>query len=582
MVVGRYFRNVRNGPSPKWLQDRLTAIGLRPISALVDITNFVTMDLARPLHVFDADKVSGDLVMRLARDGEQVLALDGKAYGLDQDMTVIADDKGVLAIGGVMGGEPSGCSDATANVFVEVALFDPIRTATTGRKLGIMSDARYRFERGVDPTSANWGAEIAARLISEICGGEASELTIAGEMPQWERNVTLRHSRIAALGGTEIPQDRAAKILADLGFANTESGDTITVSVPPWRGDIDGEADLVEEVLRIHGFDSIPSVPLPREDPMPRPALDPVQRRTGRVRRTLAARGLVEAVTFSFMSEARALSFGDVGEPIRLSNPISADLDMMRPSVLPNLVDAVERNNARGIGDVALFEVGPQFADDTPEGQSLVAAGVRAGSTGPRHWGKPPRKVDAFDAKADALAVLGAAGAPTEGIQIAAGAPQSYHPGRSGTLRLGSNSLGHFGELHPALLRQLDIRGPIAAFEVFLDHLPARRGRYTTGRKPLELSPFQPVSRDFAFVVEAATEAAAVVRAAQGADKDLIAEVSLFDIYGGAEIGDDKKSIAIAVTLQPRQATLTDNEIEAIGTKIVSAVGKATGGVLRG
>ncbi len=589
LVVGRYFRNVRNGPSPKWLQDRLTAVGLRPISALVDVTNFVTLDLARPLHVFDADKIAGDPVMRLARDGERLAALDGKTYELDRETTVIADDRDVLAIGGVMGGEPSGCSAATTNVFLEVALFDPVRTAAAGRKLGIASDARYRFERGVDPTSAQWGAEVAARLILDVCGGEASEPVSAGETPGWERRVTLRHSRIASLSGARISRDEAEATLNRLGFAAVANGDDVSASVPPWRPDVDGEADLVEEVLRIRGFDRIPAVPLPRAESVPRPALDAAQRRTGRVRRALAARGLVEAITFSFLSGERARPFGDGdgddadGDGMaRLSNPISADLDAMRPSLLPNLVDAAGRNDARGVGDAALFEVGPQFADATPEGQSLAAAGVRAGAAAPRHWDARPRQADAFDAKADALAALAAAGAPAAGLRTSAGAPGRYHPGRSGTLRLGADALGHFGELHPALLRRLDVRAPVAAFEVFLDRVPLRRERRASGGKALDLPTLQPVSRDFAFLVADDVQADAVVRAARSADRELIVDVSVFDVYRGAGLPDGEKSVAVAVTLQPRRATLTDGEIDAVSGRIAAAVGKATGGALRG
>jgi phenylalanyl-tRNA synthetase beta chain len=582
MVVGRYFRNVKNGDSPDWLRRRLEAIGLRPISALVDITNYFTFDLGRPLHVFDAGAVAGDLVMRLARKGESIGALDGRTYALDDAMVVIADDDGPQGIAGVMGGEGSGCGPDSVNVFLEVALFDPDRIAATGRRLGIASDARYRFERGVDPTSALWGAEMATRMILEICGGEASTLTIAGEMPDVRRERALRAARVLSLGGLGIPASECARILGALGFEPRIDGDTVHCTVPPWRPDIDGEADLVEEVLRIHGYDNIPAVPLSRDAAIPKPVRSAAQHRAELVRRTLATRGMVEAVTFSFLPRAQAELFGAVAPGLVLDNPISADLDTMRPSVLPNLVDAVRRNLARGIENPALFEVGPQYASDEPDGQSLVAAGVRARETGPRHWAARPRAVDAFDAKADALAALAAAGVPLDALQTVAEAPGWYHPGRSGALRLGQWVLAHFGELHPATLRAMDADGPVAAFEVHLDRLPAPKEKKGAARPPLALSPFQPVKRDFAFLVDADVTAAAVIRAARGAEKTLITDVSLFDLFEGKGVGDGKKSLAIAVTLQPTEATLTDQQIDAVAKKIVAAVQKATGGELRG
>ena len=586
MVVGRYFRNLSNGDSPRWLQDRLRAIGLRPISALVDITNYMTFDLARPLHVFDADTVAGDLAMRLAQAGEKIGALDGKSYALDQDMVVIADNDGVQAIGGVMGGEGSGCGPDTVNAFLEVALFDPLRIAATGRRLGIESDARYRFERGVDPCSALWGAEVAARLILDLCGGEASGLTIAGEEPDWRRFQSLRKARIAALGGVHLSDDQPARILEALGFECTDREDHFQVAIPSWRADIDGEADLVEEVLRIHGYDSIPAVPLERDIAVSRPALGRQQRRASDVRRALAARGLVEAVTFSFIPSARAGLFGGTPESLRLVNPISADLDVMRPSVLANLIEAVGRNADRGQHDGALFEIGPHYEDASPAGEIPIAAGVRAGLTGPRHWSQAPRPRDAFDAKADALAALAAAGAPMGSLQANDDAPGWYHPGRSGSLCLGAALLARFGEVHPRVLREMDVDGPVAAFEVFLANLPeAKRDGGRAGadaaRPVFSPSLFQAVERDFAFVVDRDVAAGAVVRAAKGAERKLISEVVLFDVYEGPRIADGQKSVTIAVTLQPTEATLTDAEIEAVAGKIVAAVKKSTSGELR-
>ncbi len=580
LVAGRYFRNITNGPSPRWLQDRLRAIGLRPISALVDITNYVTFDLGRPLHVFDADKLAGDLTMRLARECETMAALNGKSYTLDAAMTVIADARGVQGIGGIMGGEASGCTAATRNVFLEVALFDPVRTAATGRKLQIESDARYRFERGLDPTSALWGTEVAARLVLEFCGGEASSTVSAGEMPRWQRRIALRADRVRTLGGVELSPAEQRRVLAALGYEVSQGKNGLEAMPPPWRSDVAGEADLIEDLLRVHGYDKIPALPMSLESALPQPALSPAQRRARAVKRGLAALGLMEAVTWSFASSRHAPLFGGGNPSLELANPISSDLDVMRPSILPNLIAAAGRNADRGFADLALFEVGPQYADDTPEGQALVAAGLRAGRTAPRHWASPPREVDAFDAKADALAVISEAGGPAE-LQVTADAPPWYHPGKSGTLRLGPNALAWFGALHPRVLLRLDVKGPMVAFEVFLDRIPLPRAKASKTRPLLKASSFQAVERDFAFVVDDAVEAQALVRAAKAADKTLVAEVAVFDVYAGPGVPAGKKSLAISVRLQPSERTLTEEEIDAVGRKVVAAVAKATGGTLR-
>ncbi len=580
-VAGRYFRGVKNGPSPKWMQDRLRAIGLRPISALVDITNYVTYDLARPLHVFDADKVKGDVVMRFAESGAEILALDGNTYSLDDDMVTIYDDNGPEGIGGVMGGEISGCQADTTNVFLEVALFDPDMVAVTGRKLGVHSDARFRFERGLDPQSAVWGVEIATRLIFDLCGGEASEVVTAGEIPPETRRIALNPARIASLGGIAVDSARQAEILQRLGFAVEQQGAVIAAVPPSWRPDVESEACLVEEVMRVHGYDHIPEVALPRDSYLPRAVLTPAQRRVSAARTALAWRGMMEGVTFSFVARREAELFGGGADLLTLANPISADLDVMRPTPLVNLATAAVRNADRGFGDLALFEVGPQYLDDTPEGQVTVAAGLRVGESQPRHWAGAARGVDLFDAKGDAEAVLTACEAPVENLQVTRDAPGWYHPGRSGVLRLGPKVLAQFGELHPRVLRRLDLKGPAAAFEVFLDAIPLSRAGGQK-RPLLELSPFQPVLRDFAFLVDEDVPAEKLLRAARGADKALIAEVSLFDVYQGKGVAPGKKSLAIAVTLQPREATLTDQEIEAVAEKVVAQVSKATGGVLRG
>jgi len=580
-VAGRYFRGVKNGPSPKWLQDRLRAIGLRPISALVDITNYVTFDLNRPLHVFDADKVKGDVVMRFAQAGAEILALDGNTYSLDADMVAIHDDVGPEGIGGVMGGEVSGCDLETTNVFLEVALFDPEMVARTARKLGILSDARYRFERGLDPQSAVWGVEVATRLILELCGGEASEVVTAGEIPPETRRVPLRPARVAELGGMAVAPARQAEILERLGFTVEAGANGLTATPPSWRPDVESEACLVEEVMRIHGYDAIPEVDLPRDGYLPRGVLTPGQRRVSKARTALAWRGMMEGVTFSFVSRRQAELFGGGAEALTLANPISADLDVMRPTPLANLGVAAARNADRGYGDVALFEVGPQYLDDSPAGQSTVAVGLRCGAAEPRQWTGGARPADAFDAKGDAEAVLAACEAPVDNLQVTRDAPAWYHPGRSGVLRLGPKVLAQFGELHPRVLRALELRGPAVAFEVFLDLVPLpRAGRQK--RSLLELSPFQPVSRDFAFLVDEAVPAEKVLRAARGADKVLITEVALFDVYQGKGVEPGKKSLAIAVTLQPREATLTDQQIDAVAEKVVAQVTAATGGSLRG
>jgi phenylalanyl-tRNA synthetase beta chain len=581
LFLGRHLRGVHNGPSLEWLRGRLEAIGLRPISALVDITNFLSFDLNRPLHVFDAGRLRGDLIVRFARPGETLLALNGQEYALDAEMTAIADKAGVQSLGGVIGGEETGCTEATTEVFIEAALFDPMRTAATGRKLNISSDARYRFERGLDPDFVRDGLESATRLMLDLCGGEASEIVAAGAVPDWRRRYVLRPERPASLGGLKVNPEESAAILNALGFAVEHLAEGDLVAEPPsWRGDIEGEADLVEEVLRVKGYDQIPVVPLERDMALLRPSLNPAQRRAELVRRTLAARGLTEAVTFSFISTREAELFGGAKPELRLVNPISADLDAMRPSLLPGLVSAARRNADRGYPDVALFELGPLYRDDTPGGQALVAAGIRAGQTGPRHWREPAREIDLYDVKSDALAALAAMGAPVDNIQVTADPPAWYHPGRAGSLRLGPKMMGVFGELHPAVITALDAQPPVAGFEVFLDTVPEpSSGR---AKPPLHLSVFQPIERDFAFVVDRQLPAEILLRAARRVDRKLVTEIRLFDVYQGAGLPDGKKSLAITVVLQPQERTLTDAEIEGFSKRLIAQVEKATGGHLRG
>jgi len=582
MFVGRYIRGVKNGPSPAWLQRRLKAIGLRPISALVDITNYFTFDRARPLHVFDADKVHGDIHVRFGRPGETLAALDGRTYTADETMCMIADETMGEAFGGIIGGEPSGCSEETVNVFVESAWFDPVRTAATGRKLGIHSDARYRFERGVDPCSLMSGAAAAAQMIMELCGGEASEPVVAGTEPEWKRSYHFRPQRVRELTGVDVSRDEAEETLTRLGFGWALVDDGIQVSPPSWRPDVHGEADLVEEVIRVHGYDAIPIVPLPPLTTLPQPAMTEQQARRPRARRALGARGLMEAVTFSFLPKAQAAKFGGGADLLTVANPISEELNQMRPSILPNLLDAARRNRDRGQRSAGLFEVGPQYRDPSHTGQDLMASGIRWGQTGPRHWAEAPRAVDAFDAKADALAALEAAGAPVATARIVPEAPGWYHPGQSGSVRLGKVVLATFGALHPAILRDYDIEGAAVGFECFLDRIPLPRAKGGKARPLLKVEALLPVERDFAFLVDAGVASDAVVRAVRQADKAMIAEVAVFDVYTGKGVPEGRKSLALSVTYQPREATLTDEQIEALGAKVVAAVEKATGGTLRG
>jgi phenylalanyl-tRNA synthetase beta chain len=605
-ILGRTIRKLRNGPSPQWLQDRLTSIGLRPINALVDITNFFTIDLGRPLHVFDVAKLAGDvLTLRPGRD-ETFRALNGKDYTVTPEDCAIADAAGVQSMAGVMGGEATGCDETTTSVFIECALFDPIRVALTGRRHQIVSDARQRFERGIDPALMPDAIEAATAMVLELCGGEAGEVTEAGTAPAWQRTASLRFERIAGLGGSDIPADEAVASLERLGFAvQSRDAARVTLAVPSWRNDIaapialdqsetlqadiaakaaagcaaiEPECDLVEEVLRLRGLDAVPPVSLPRMSPVPLATLTARQDRAALARRTLAAQGLAEAVTFSFMPAGDAALFGDTPETLRLCNPIAADLDQLRPTAIATLVLAARRNAARGYGDVALFEVGPAFDEAATDGQRLMAAGLRAGAT-PRNWLAPSRPVDAMDVKADLWAAMAAIGVPLDGLMLTQDAPGHYHPGRSATVRQGPKTmLGRFGELHPRVLAALDITGPVAVFELDLDAVAEPKRRRRT---PPDLPQFQPIRRDFAFLVDGSVTADAVLRAAKGADRALITGVSLFDLYQGGGLPADKKSLAIEVTFQPRERSLTDADIDAVSQKLVAAVTKATGATLR-
>jgi phenylalanyl-tRNA synthetase beta chain len=581
----RLVRGVKNGPSPEWLQKRLTSIGLRPINALVDITNFMTYDRARPLHVFDAAKVSGDLSVRRARDGETLLALDGRTYTLDDSICVIADGHGVESLAGIMGGEASGCSETTTDVLIESALWNEINIAQTGRKLGINSDARYRFERGVDPAFMVPGLEMATRLVMELCGGTPSENIVVGKAFGEDRVIDFPLTEVKRLAGIDVPAPETKRILTHLGFMMAGPGPVVKVAVPPWRSDVHGKADIVEEIVRIFGVEKVPMTPFERGGSARKPILTSIQLRTRRAKRALAARGMVEAVTWSFIAKPHAELFGGGGSELALANPIASDLSDMRPSLLPGLIAAAQANTDRGFPDVALFEVGQVFTGDRPQDQLVAAAGVRHGFASSkgigRHW-SGSAMADALDAKADALAVLSAAGAPMQALQVVPGGANWLHPGRSGTIQIGAqNVLGYFGELHPGALEALRADGPLVAFEVILDRIPEARQKPTRAKPLLELSPLQPVSRDFAFIVDRSVKAGDIVRVAQGVDKKLISDVSVFDVYEGRGIENGKKSIAIAVTMQPREKTMTDQEIDAVGASIVAEVANKTGGTLR-
>jgi phenylalanyl-tRNA synthetase beta chain len=634
----RLVRGVKNGPSPAWLQKRLTAIGLRPINALVDITNFITYDRGRPLHVFDAAKVRGNLTVRRAKNGETLLALDGKTYTLDDSVCVIADQDGVESLSGIMGGETTGCSETTTDVLIESALWNEINIAQTGRKLGINSDARYRFERGVDPAFMLPGLEMATRMVLDLCGGTPSERYVAlgslrplqeielplihikrriswrerlrtlfspvlksreaqitqkqptanfaGSLELTERVIDFPLSELERLSGLTIPLRDVRRILDRLGFTVAGQSERVKIAVPSWRPDVEGKADIVEEVVRIFGVDLVPSTPFDRGAAPRKPVLTAIQLRVRKAKRALAARNLVEAVTWSFISKALAELFGGGKPELALANPIAADLSDMRPSLIPGLIAAAQKNTDRSFPDAGLFEVGQIFRGDAPADQLTAATGVRRALAKPsgigRHWSKHDGEVDAFDAKADALTVLTAAGAPAQALQIVPGGPPWFHPGRCGTIQIGpQNVLGYFGELHPSALEKLDAEGPLVGFEVILERIPEPKAKATRAKPALDLSPFQPVERDFAFVVERSVKAADIVRAAQSADRKLIAGVTVFDVYEGKGIEPGKKSIAIAVTIQPRDKTMTDAEIEALAAKIVAEVGKRSGGVLR-
>ncbi len=572
---------VTNGASPPWMQQKLKAIGQKPISVLVDITNFVMFDLGRPLHVYDQAKLVGGLVARKARSGESVVALNGKTYALDEGMTVIADDEKVHDIGGIMGGEETGVAETTTDVLIECAYFDPESIARTGQKLLLTSDARTRFERGVDPAFLDEGLAIATWLVLEHCGGTASGVTRAGTPPLGERTISYDPGRAETLGGLAIDPLRQRTILESLGFGVTDSWQ---VTPPSWRRDVDGSADLVEEVIRIEGIDKVPSTPLPRAAGVARPTATPEQKLERRVRRAAAARGLNEAITWSFLSDAQVAPFRSAGNfEWRVANPISEDLKVMRPSLLPGLLAATERNLKRGAASVRLFEVGRRYLADAERATLGV---VLAGDKRARGWqsGKAVA-FDAFDAKAEALALLAEAGAPVDNLQVFGEAGETWHPGQSGTLRLGPKTvLASFGMLHPLTLKAFDLDGPVAAVELYLDAIPAKRSAKGEGgfMRPAYAPPvLQSVTRDFAFLVSDTLAADALVRAVKGADKAAITAARLFDVFTGTGVEPGMKSLAIEITLQPGDKSFTDADLKIITDKVVAAAAKL-GAMLRG
>lgn len=583
LFMGRMIKGVKNGPSPEWLQNRLKAIGLRPISILVDISNYFCIGLCRPLHVYDADKLKGGITVRLAKNGETFDALNDKSYTLADTMVAVTDESGVLGLGGIVGGTSTGCEEETTNVFLECAYFDPLTIARAGRALGVNSDARYRFERGIDPAFTVDAIELATRMILDLCGGEAGSVVQAGTVPSCTKTIAYNPAAFAKLMGYDVPAAEQKQILEALGFGVAADWN---VTTPSWRPDVFGVPDLIEEVGRMKGFAALPTLSVVKEGAVAKPAETVRGQKVRKARHALAAQGLQECITWSFMADDLAEKFGandgQQAARLKLVNAISSELVQMRPSILPNLIEACGRNMDRGFGNAALFEIGPVFKDVTPDAQPVVATGVRFGAMGDKHWSgaHAARVVDVYDAKADAQRAIEAAGGPSGNLQVSRDAPSYYHPGRSGALRLGAKVIAYFGEIHPALLDEMKVSVPVVGFEVFIENIPEPKKKGTA--LPLvELSPFQPISRDFAFLADAGVEADSFVKAIKSVDRQLIGAVEIFDIYAGKGIEPGKKSVAISVVIQPKTATLTDAEIEGLSKKIIDMVTQKTGASLR-
>ncbi|RCL78358.1 MAG: phenylalanine--tRNA ligase subunit beta [SAR116 cluster bacterium] len=581
LFIARPFEDVTNSEAPAWMASRLKAIGNRSISSLVDITNWSTITHARPLHVFDADKISGQIHVRMAKQGEELLALDEKTYQLDPEDLVIADDHGPVAIAGVIGGLNTGCTASTKRVILETAYFDPIGVARTGRRHNIISDARYRFERGIDPAFALMGDQLATAMILEICGGRAGEAVVVGAVPQATPTIDYDPERLKKLTGMDVPPDQQARMLQDLGF-EVRQGDIWQVVAPSWRPDIHGSADLVEEITRLVGLDDLPLTPLPNLDRLPKPVLTATQRRNRRLRHMAAGLGLRELVTWSFLSSAHAQKFGGGDTALKLDNPISSDLSDMRPSLIPNLLDVAARNIDRGFDDLALFELGPVYHGRKPEDQAQHFTAILVGKKRPDRWHGESRDVDVFDAKALAEAMLGDMAVPTANLMLLGGDADCYHPGRFGYLSLGpKNKLGCFGELHPAVLASFGITQRVMVVDLFLDQIPLPKSK-GTNRAKLDRPELQSLRKDMAFILAKDVPAGDVVRAAKAADKQLITEVAIFDVFTGGALDVDEKSLAIRLTLQPQDKSLTDEDIAALLDKVAEKVGASTGGRLRG
>ncbi|MCF6328222.1 MAG: phenylalanine--tRNA ligase subunit beta [Henriciella sp.] len=582
VFAGALIKGVSNGSSPAWLQARLRAVGITPKNLLVDVTNYVSIDRARPLHVYDASKLSGGISARLGRRGETLDALDGKTYDITPEMCVIADQSGAIGLGGVMGGISTAVSDETTDVFIESAWFEPLRTARTGRTTNIISDARYRFERGVDPQSCLEGLNLALQLIKEYGGGALSRPRFVGEAPVHKERTVFNRSDVARLTGLDIKPAAMKKTLKALGFSVEDAGESWYLNAPSWRFDISQSADIVEEIARLEGYDALPTASLPPPQTAKRLVTTPIQERVRTARRTLAARGFLEAVTWSFMPLEQAKLFGGGSPALTISNPVASELNQMRPSILGNLAVAAQQGFNKGERDMRLFEAGPIYLGDGPKDQRrVVAALVRPVKA--RHWQSAGEGYDVYAAKADLFAVLSALGQPPERFQVDAPRQPHWHPGQAACLKLGPKvTIAHFGALHPRVLKALDVDGPVYGFELNLNALPQMKAKTTKTKPVLVRADLSPIRRDFAFMVNDGTPANAVSKAAQSADKTLISAVDVFDVYQGQGIEPGQKSIAIEVTLQPSGETLKDSDIEAISAKIVVAVAKATGGVLRG
>ncbi len=578
LFLGRYIKGVKNGPSPAFLQERLKAVGLRPISMLVDVTNLLSIGAARPMHVYDADKLKGNITVRMTKKGEKLEALNDKTYDMNDGAVGIYDDSGLIGLGGIVGGVSTGCDENTKNVFIEAAWFEPSRISRAGRDMQVNSDARYRFERGVDPEFTRDGMHMASSLILGFGGGEASEIVTAGAMPKWQREIEYDFAYTKKLTGVDLDEKKQKKILEDLGFKISGK----KIQPPSWRADIEGRADLAEEIIRIHGFEHIPALSVRSETTVSHGAETATGAKGRKARIALAARGLQECVTWSFMPKNLALQFNDNKnlDALTLKNPISSDLDTMRPSILPNLIAASVRNHDLGYPDAALYEIGPVFASSKSDGQQIVAAGVRAGNHNAKNWTAGARATDAYDVKADALAALEAAGASVNGVQITRDAPGYYHPGRSGALKQGPNVLAYFGEIHPGIIDDMGLKSGVSGFEVFLKNIPESKKKGSE-KSLLKLEPLQPVSRDFAFLVDEKTAAEDIVKAVKKADQNLIKGAYIFDVYQGKGVEPGKKSVALNVTIQPKENSLTLEQLEALAQKIVGEVIAKTGGVLR-